>query len=54
MAKEKILELGQKVTTPDGEGVVIAAGNNYTLIRLQTGEIKSYEKSDVSDNSDAG
>jgi hypothetical protein len=47
-------DIGQKVTTPDGDGEVIATGSNFVLIRLDTGEIKSYDESNVSDNSDAG
>lgn len=47
-------QTGQRVTTPGGEGKIIAITGNRIRVKLNTGEEITYPKDKISDDSNAG
>jgi hypothetical protein len=47
-------EVGQKVTTPSGDGVITAVKNGQITVALGSGEKKIFAPDKVSSNADAG
>ena len=47
-------EKGQRVISPDGEGEVLELSGNTVKVRLNTGEIRTYNAEHLSDDADAG
>ncbi|WP_165852038.1 hypothetical protein [Mucilaginibacter terrenus] len=45
---------GQKVLAPEGEGSVIEVNGGEVKVKLSNGEVKSYQGTDLEDDSDAG
>jgi len=49
-----IFEKRQRVISPDGEGEVLELSGNTVKVRLNTGEIRTYNVEHFSDDADAG
>ena len=45
---------GQKVITPDGEGIIEEIQNDAIIVKFANGELKTYSPDQLSDDSDAG
>lgn len=45
---------GQKVISPDGEGLIEEISGDEIIVRLQSGEIKTYAADDLEDDADPG
>ena len=45
---------GQKVLTPDGEGLIEEIIGDNVRVKLNSGEIKSYSPDQLEDNADQG
>jgi hypothetical protein len=45
---------GQKVLTPEGEGLIEEIRGEEILVKLNTGNVKSFTTDQLEDNSDQG
>lgn len=45
---------GQKVLTPDGEGIIEEIQGDTIVVKLNNSELKTYHPDQLSDDSDAG
>ena len=51
----KLMNLkGQRVVSPDGQGEVLETTDDSVVVKLDSGEIKTYPSDDVEDDSSAG
>jgi preprotein translocase subunit YajC len=57
-ANQKIMtttfQKGQKVTTPDGGGIIEEIQADAIIVRLDNNELRTYHPEQLSDDSDAG
>jgi hypothetical protein len=47
-------EIGQKVTTPKGDGVIESIQGSSIVVKFSNGDRQSFPEDKISDNSDAG
>jgi uncharacterized protein YueI len=53
--KNKLMNLkGQRVVSPDGKGEILETIGDKVVVKLDSGEVRTYASGDIEDDSSAG